>query len=214
MFSAVIITISFRKYPLPLFAHYCEAKVGQGLEYSIHLMHTPLPSIPHNNGARLTIATTAMAFWKNGSFTEHVLQEISAACILSREASKQFAPSVVTGGDPAFLVKETKTLVVASEQGYSNFVRTCLRTQSMTGLNQKLTKSMPRRCSMLGDYMREKYLYKNLGVKERGRVFAHIFGNLLYYGMSHTQLYSQTRRGGRQLFPSSSLGTRPHTVTL
>ena len=42
---------------------------------------------------------------------------------------------------------------------------------------------------MLGDYMREKYLYKNLGVKERERVFAqreHIFGNLLYYGMSHT----------------------------
>ena len=43
---------------------------------------------------------TAMAFWKNGSFDERVLQEISGTCVHTR-ASKQLASSVVTGDDPA-----------------------------------------------------------------------------------------------------------------
>ena len=32
--------------------------------------------------------------------------------------------------------------------------------------DRKLTKSMPRRCSIQGIHMREKHLCKNLGVKE------------------------------------------------
>ena len=38
---------------------------------------------------------------------------------LSKQASKQLAWSVVTGYDPAFPMQAAKTLVVASEQGYS-----------------------------------------------------------------------------------------------
>ena len=40
----------------------------------------------------------------------------------------------------------------------------------MTELNQKFTKSMPRRHSLWGVYMREKYLYEKLAVKE-GRIY-------------------------------------------
>ena len=79
--------------------------------------------------------------------------------ILSQQGSKQIASSVVTGTTPrkfTFPVQATKTLVVASELGYSNFVCTCLQTQSTMELNQKLTKSMPRRHSIWGVYMREK----------------------------------------------------------
>ena len=36
----------------------------------------------------------------------------------------------------------------------------------MTELNQKFTESMPRRHSLWGVYMREKYLYEKLAVKE------------------------------------------------
>ena len=38
----------------------------------------------------------------------------------------------------------------------------------MTELNQKLAKSMPRRCSIRAVYTREKHLCLNLGVKEEG----------------------------------------------
>ena len=44
------------------------------------------------------------------------------------------------------------------------------------GAKPKLTKSMPRRRSIWGIYTREKYLCKNLGVKEGG-------GRLLEGGM-------------------------------
>ena len=39
---------------------------------------------------------------------------------------------------------------------------------TMTELNQKLTKSMPRRCSIRAIYTKEKYLCTNLEVKEEG----------------------------------------------
>ena len=55
------------------------------LEYSISLEYTPPPSppsrIPHNVNARVNNPRTTMAFWKNGSFVEHVLWEISGACV-------------------------------------------------------------------------------------------------------------------------------------
>ena len=50
-----------------------------------------------------------------------------------------------------------------------DFLCMCLWTQSMSKLNQKLTKSIVSRCSIWGVYMREIYLCKNLGVKEGGR---------------------------------------------
>ena len=40
----------------------------------------------------------------------------------------------------AFPVQATKALAVARKKGDSNFVHTCLQTQSTTKLNQKLTK--------------------------------------------------------------------------
>ena len=55
----------------------------------------PLPTVPH------TIVTTAVPFWMNGSFDEHVVQESVVLVLkLSQEASKQLASSVVTGNDP------------------------------------------------------------------------------------------------------------------
>ena len=45
------------------------------------------------------------------------------------------------GDYPAFPVRATKSLVVASEQGYSIFVCACLQTQLTTELNQKLIKA-------------------------------------------------------------------------
>ena len=42
-------------------------------------MHTPrFLTMLH---VRLTITKTAVAFWTNGSFAEHVLWEISGACV-------------------------------------------------------------------------------------------------------------------------------------
>ena len=40
------------------------------------------------------------------------------------------------------------------------------------GAKPKLAKSMPRRCSIQGIYMRKKYICKNLGIKEGGWAFA------------------------------------------
>ena len=53
----------------------------------------------------------------------------------------------------------------------------------MMDLTQKLTKSMPRRCSVWDIYTSEKYLCKKLGNKDGGRclleggVFSGAYGN-------------------------------------
>lgn len=53
--------------------------------HSIHgLVHTLPPSLHSTQSLiceRLTITTTASTFWKNRSFAEHVLQEISSNCV-------------------------------------------------------------------------------------------------------------------------------------
>ena len=59
---------------------------------------------------------------------------IVVVLILSREASKQLALSVVTGDKPAY---------TASNE--NDFVCTCLRTHSTADLNEKLSKNVPRR---------------------------------------------------------------------
>ena len=57
---------------------------------------------------------------------------------------------------------------MAGEQGYRDFVQTCLGTQSTTELNQKLTNSKAFQKTIWAIYTREKYLSKKLRVKEKG----------------------------------------------
>ena len=61
-------------------------------------------------------------------------------------------------------MQATKTLAVARKHGDSNVVRTCLRTQLTTELNQKLTKHSLKTLDT-GHLHWEKYLCKNSGVK-------------------------------------------------
>ena len=118
-----------------------------------------IPSIPCNHKVD-----------KSGSFNEHVLQEISYVCC--QEASKQ--PSCIVSGDrggphiSSCSCVHNETLVVAREWGYNGFVCMCILILTMTKLNQKLTKSMARGCSIRGIYTRKKYLYSNLRIKEAG----------------------------------------------
>ena len=63
-----------------------------------------------------------------------------------------------------------------TEKGYSDFVCTCLQTQSMTELNQKLTKSIPR--SLLrGIYTKE---IEGGGRLLKGGIFSVAYGNSLW----------------------------------
>ena len=86
---------------------------------------------------------TGVTFWKNSQQLPLMILWKSAAVvviILSQEAWKQLALSVVTGMTQCeFILQATITLMTANEQGYSNFVCMCLQTHSTTELNQKLT---------------------------------------------------------------------------
>ena len=82
---------------------------------------------------------TAAAFWKNGSFAERVLKEISGTCA---------APHMLLFPLPSG----------------SSYIVICVYLFP----NQKLTKSMSEYARYGGIYMREKYPCKNLGVKEGG----------------------------------------------
>ena len=93
-----------------------------------------------------TIMTTVEAFWKNGSFAEHVPWEISGTCVDTKPRGTE-ATCIVS----SFPVWATKTLAVARKQGDSNFVGTCLGTQLTTELNQN-SLSIPRRRSIWGVY--------------------------------------------------------------
>ena len=79
---------------------------GRLLQYSIRLVHTPLPSflaILVNTHDVDYIRTTAAAFWKNGSFDERVLQEISLRHTKLRGIEATYTLSVVIGDDPAYM---------------------------------------------------------------------------------------------------------------
>ena len=78
-----------------------------------------------------------------------VLWEISDACVDTKLRDIKATGSISSDrGQPharlCRVCASTKTLVVASEQGYTNFVCTSLQAQLPTKLNQKFTKSMPR----------------------------------------------------------------------
>ena len=63
-------------------------------------VYTYVPQFKVMLCARLTTMITAMAFWKNGSFAECVLQKsMTLVLILSRETLKQHTSSMVTGDD-------------------------------------------------------------------------------------------------------------------
>ena len=57
-----------------------------------------------------------------------------------------------------FPVRAKKTLPVATKQGYSNFVCACLQAQSLTKLNQKLTKAR-REDARYGEFTHRKKTY-------------------------------------------------------
>ena len=100
----------------PFFAHYFEAEVGRGclLEYSICLMHMPLPPfLLIFNTHRVDKHDNCHGFLE-ASMNVYYRKSKVLLLILSQEASKQLA------------MRATKTLVVASEQGYNNFVCMCL----------------------------------------------------------------------------------------
>jgi len=108
IFAVFSTTISSWKYlpPTPPFLHTnLRQNWGRGCLPNIQFVtciHPSLRSSQSFRRAKLTIVMTAVAFWKNCSFNECVLQEISGSLlILSQEASKQLASSVVTGDDPA-----------------------------------------------------------------------------------------------------------------
>ena len=81
-------------------------------------------------------------------------------------------------------MRATKALAVARKRGDSNLVRTCLRTQSTTELNQKLTKHSQKTFDT-GRLHGGKYLCKNLRVKEgeggllEGGVFSGTYGTII-----------------------------------
>ena len=81
----------------------------------VSCIHPP-PSIPRNNTHK--VDNCEVYYGKS----------VVLVLILSQEASKQLAPSVVTGDNPTFPVQKKKALSMASEQSYSNVVCTCLQT--------------------------------------------------------------------------------------
>ena len=86
-----------------------------------------------------------MAFWKNGSFVEHVLQEISGACVDTEPRGIE-ATCIVSGDRerPRASLKNQ-----ASDQGQAFHVHVFTQKHLMMELNQGLTKSMPRKYSQL-----------------------------------------------------------------
>ena len=135
------------------------------LKYSIHLVHTPLdPFLAIFNMHEDDNHYNCHGFLEeNGSFNEHVLQEISGACVHTKPRGIE-ATCIVSGDRERPRVssrsqcKQHKTWRWPENEAMnSNFVCTRFRIQSTTELNQKLTKSMPRRRSTRGIYTREKY---------------------------------------------------------
>ena len=121
----------------PLFAHYLRQKWRGGICSNIHFFFCLyICPLSHSSQSLIRMRSTIEAFLKNncfaecvlwsGSFVDTKLRGIEATCLV-----------MVTGDDPAYAripVWATKSLVVASEQRYSNFGCTCLRIQSATTL--------------------------------------------------------------------------------
>ena len=68
--------------------------------------------------------TTIEAFWKNGSFAEHVLWEINDTFVDTKPRGIEVTSTVMVTDNLGFPVWTTKALAVASERGYSNLCAT------------------------------------------------------------------------------------------
>ena len=117
-------------------------KSGEGVFAGIfNLSHTYAPSPCSFNMRWQSPSWQKPQLLEESSFAEHVLWKSAALVfILSWKASKQLTPCKVTLPVRSWA---TKTVVAASERGYSNFVCMCLQTQLTMELNQKLTKVCP-----------------------------------------------------------------------
>ena len=112
------------------------------------------PTVPHT----ITQQLPQLSGWTAALIKLMCTQEISSAYVKTKEW-KQIASSVVTGDLRKFVfpVRAAKTLVVASEWGYSTFVCVCvLQTQS----------TMPKACpedARYGVFTRGKIPRQELG---------------------------------------------------
>ena len=66
------------------------------LEYSTCLVHTPLP---HSSKSLIHMRLTVGAFWKNSSFSEHVLREITGAFVDTEPRGIEATSIIVVTGD-------------------------------------------------------------------------------------------------------------------
>ena len=95
IFAVFSMSVSSRKYPPPFLHTNLRQNWGRRCLPNIQFVTCIHPSSRSSQSfirAKLTIVMTAVAFWKNCSFNECVLQEISWSLLtLSQEASKQLA---------------------------------------------------------------------------------------------------------------------------
>ena len=144
-----------------LYSYLIMAKVGRGcfLEYSIHLVHTHPPSIPRN----LEYTCSRQSRWllrlsRKRHLAECVLQEISDACVDTK--LRGIKVTCIVSSDRR---QPHMSLRSQCEWGYTNFVCKCFWMQSTMELNLKhAQKTLDTGVFIWG----EKYLCKNLGVKE------------------------------------------------
>ena len=136
-------TVSFQKYTPSFCTLQTKVERGHLLEYSVRLVHTPLPSVLVVLNS--TITTTAAAFWRNSSFTERLLREISGACVDTKLRGTE-ATCIVCGNGGQLHVssripsRSNKNLSGGQKMRRQKFYVNVLRTQSTMELNQKLTK--------------------------------------------------------------------------
>ena len=131
--------------PLPPhhFAHYFEAKAGRDhlLQYSIHLVHTPLTSF-------LTILNMYMVDNHDnccGFLKKHrwMCTTDNQQCLCCYKDKRHWSNlhcqwwQGMTLCKLAFSVRAIKILAVASERGYSDFVCACFVVQSTWGAKLK-----------------------------------------------------------------------------
>ena len=169
-FIDVTLTVSSRKYT-PFFAHYFEAKLGRGICLNINFVSCRCPShhSSHNCNDYRSFLDERQRRWT-------CTQEISGACVETKPRGIE-ATCINRGRlhtSSRFQCEQQKPLAEASEWGYSiNFLFVHI-------YKHKQWRLKPKRCSIRGVHIQEKYLCKNLGLRKR--VFAqmgHIFGTLL-----------------------------------
>ena len=169
------------------------------LEYSIHLVHMPLPRSHHlscHSSQCLNMHKDDNHYNCRGFLEEHQLRWTCTtgnkwclcSFILSQKALKQLASSMVTGHPPLRVrVPSASNIKLGGGQRMRLYILISVYAFSnIIDDGQKLTKSMPRKRSTWGIYTRENTLLKNFAVKEgegrllKGGVFSETYGLLLH----------------------------------